>query len=190
MTVLGCDIARYGEDSSVISICQDSEILPLKIFNKFSTMAIAGFIINTIEEFTPKEVYIDEIGLGGGVVDRLLEQKYNITGINVARKSWFPNEFNNLRSQLWYNLRQCLNPNADNPIVLPNDPDLIEELSNINYSFDSQGRIKIESKDDMKKRLGRSPDRADAVCLSLIGYEHTNQKIGGSSGLGIGWDNY
>jgi len=38
--------------------------------------------------------------------------------------------------------------------------------------------------------LGRSPDRADAVCLSLIGYEHTNQKIGGSSGLGIGWDNY
>jgi len=74
-------------------------------------------------------------------------------------------------------------------VLLPDDKILLKEISKVSYGYRS-GKIEIESKDDMKKKVGHSPDRSDAVCLALIGYEYNNIKTGSSGIPGIGWDNY
>ena len=75
----------------------------------------------------------------------------------------------NLRAELWWNLRELLDPNPrvnPSPIALPPDDVLLADLTNVRYKFDSKGRIQLESKEEIKKRLGRSPDRGDAVVLA------------------------
>ena len=80
-------------------------------------------------------------------------------------------EYHNLRAELWWHLRELLNPEK-NPIALPPDDDLLSELASVKYKVDAKGAIQIESKDDMKKRLGHSPDRADAVVLAFSDAQH------------------
>jgi phage terminase large subunit len=75
--------------------------------------------------------------------------------------------FSNLRAELYWNLREALNPDLEEPIALPPDDELLMELSSVKYQIDSRGRTKLEPKEDMKKRIGRSPDRADAVVLAF-----------------------
>ena len=187
--VIGCDVARGGEDSTAIAILENNKILPIITLNKFDVVEVTREVQNISDTYKPLNIYVDVIGIGAGVVDNLLHSGYPVIGINVAKSAWNKDRFKILRDELWWNLRECVNPRADNPVLLPDDKILLKEISKVSYGYRS-GKIEIESKDDMKKKIGHSPDRADAVCLSLIGYEHTNQKIGGSSGLGIGWDNY
>jgi hypothetical protein len=187
--VIGCDVAWMGEDSSTIAINENNKIHPIIIINKFDPYEVAREVKIYADEYKPTNIYIDVIGIGAGVVADLLHSGYPVTGINIAKSAWNKDRFKILRDELWWNLRECVNPRADNPVLLPDDKILLKEISKVSYGYRS-GKIEIESKDEMKKKIGHSPDRSDAVCLALIGYEHTNQKTGGSSGLGIGWDNY
>jgi len=167
---LGVDVARFGSDKTVIATRCGLKVLPLKVFAKQGTMETAGHAIVEYRERQAVAIKVDDIGVGGGVVDRLAEQQYPVFGVNVAEAACEPNKFLNRRSELWWLLRELLNPDPrinPNPIALPKDDELLGDLCGIKYKFTSKGQIRVEPKEEMKKRIGRSPDRGDAVVLAF-----------------------
>ncbi len=89
-----------------------------------------------------------------------------IVGVSVAERAKEPDRFPNRRSELWWALRDALHPD-DGWLTLPDDDRLRADLTQATYRIDSKGRTVVEGKDEMRKRLGRSPDYADAVMLAL-----------------------
>ena len=85
-TVLAVDVARFGSDRSVILRRRGNRVEDIQTFQKLDTMQLAGWVVVAIKECRPGRMYIDEIGVGAGVVDRLREQGYSLRGINVARR--------------------------------------------------------------------------------------------------------
>ena len=107
---------------------------------------------------------VDSIGLGSGVVDRLKELGLPVRGINVAESPSMRSQYVNLRAELWFRMKEWLEARD---CKLPKDEQLFSELVAPRYSFTSVGKLKVESKQEMKKRGLPSPDRADAVILTL-----------------------
>jgi hypothetical protein len=128
-------------------------------------MQLAGRIAAAIRTFQPQRVYIDEVGVGAGVVDRLREQGYPVKGINVARSALQSAIFANLRAEGYWKLRERFSLGL---ISIPNDNQLMGELAAMRYSYDSLGRVIMESKDEMRSRGLPSPDRADALMLAFV----------------------
>lgn len=171
---IGCDPARFGEDKTVIAHFRNYVITELERMSKMDTMQIA----NNLAELDPLKVHpmgIDVIGLGAGVVDRLREKEYPVFGINTSEASGWTDvsgelSFLNLRSALWWMLREYLDPGKPRQflIALPLDDQLMAELITPKWHETQRGVIKVESKDDIRKRLsGKSTDSADAVMLAL-----------------------
>src|SRR5690606_26984276 len=103
-------------------------------------------------------------------VDQARQEGLPVIGVNVQVKSTKPEKFVNLRSELYWKLRESLDPENPNALALPPDGKLSNQLTSIRYKIvDSGGRIKIESKDEMKSRGMKSPDRADALMLANAG---------------------
>lgn len=174
----GADIARFGDDSTVIGDLWENDENPEEMdFNIFGswikqdTMATTGRIVDRItisknnkRKQVIRRVGIDDSGLGGGVTDRMKEQKYKVFPFNGGEKAIDYDKFLNRRAEMLWMVREELIADRLN---LPDHPKLIGELTNIKYSFDSKGRIKIEPKEDLKKRIGRSPDFADTLAIAL-----------------------
>ena len=155
---IGCDVARFGQDSTVIATRRGRRVDPLLAYSHKDTMETAGLVMAAQRETGASTVKVDEIGIGAGVVDRLRELKCPAVGVNVASAPLEPERYTNLRTELWWNLRELLNPNPranPNPIALPPDDELLADLTNVKYRMDSRGRMQLESKDEIKKRLGR-----------------------------------
>lgn len=109
---------------------------------------------------------VDVIGLGAGVVDRLKELHYDVYGINVADRASDPERFANLRAEGYWRLRERFERGQ---IMIPDDDELINELTSLKYKIvNSNGQIRMEEKEEMKKRLGKSPDLADSLCLAFL----------------------
>jgi len=107
---------------------------------------------------------VDSIGLGAGVVDRLRELGLPVRGINVAESPSMRGTYVNLRAELWFRMKEFLEARD---CKIPRDDGLFAELVSPRYGFNSSGKLKIESKEDMRKRGLPSPDKADAVILTL-----------------------
>ena len=163
--VLAVDVARFGSDHSVILRRRGQRVEEIRTFNGMDTMELAGWVAAAIREFQPTQTCIDEVGVGAGVVDRLREQGYGVRGINVAHAARQKEVFANLRAEGYWRLRELF---ASGQISIPSDQQLMGELAALRYSYDSQGRILMESKEDMRKRGIPSPDKADALMLSFI----------------------
>ena len=171
--ILGVDVARFGSDSSAIAIRQGQAISEIHTLYKLDTMSLSGWVVNAATQLDPPPtIFVDEIGVGAGVVDRLRELGFNVIGINVARPAQQSGMFINQRAEGYWELRRLL---AENQLRLPPHLRLEAELSDIRYFFASDGRIQIESKDDMKARGSHSPDVADAVMLTVLGQHSTFQ---------------
>ncbi len=128
-------------------------------------METAGRVATAIHEYAPTAVRIDEIGIGAGVVDRLKELGFDcIEGTHVSNRATDPSKFANLRAELFDNLRELF---EREDIEIPNDPDLISQLTSIRYSFASTGQIKIEAKETLRRNGLPSPDLADALVLAF-----------------------
>jgi hypothetical protein len=160
--IVGVDPARFGSDSTVIAIRQGRDIIGIKRFKGDDTMTVVGHVIETIEEYKPALVVIDEGGVGGGVVDRLKEQRYKIRGVNFGNKSKNPLMYGNLRAQMWGDMRNWLKTAS-----IPSDRILKTDLISPVMKPDSKGTIFLESKKDMKARGLASPDAADAICVTF-----------------------
>jgi len=166
--IWGLDVARFGADSSVLAIRHGNAITELISWKGLSLMELTGRVVdkfnNLIPRQRPTEILVDSIGLGAGVVDRLQELDLPVRGINVGEASSMSGTYLNLRAELWFKLKDWL---AAKDCKLPVDSALFSELVSPRYQFTSSGKMKIESKDEMRKRGLPSPDKADAICLTL-----------------------
>lgn len=181
-TVIGADIAEFGRDSSQVFIIRGRNVLPVKSFTKLPIMELVGHLIILYNEYQASEIRIDTIGVGTGVEGRLDELGVNTVRVNVAESPGGvekeAEKFINKRAQLYWSLRNQLDPENNNAIGLPDDEDLIEELMATKYKVNSRGKIQIIEKDEIKKKIGRSPDKADAlmICCAPTGLIEKEQK--------------
>jgi len=162
--VVGVDVARWGSDDSAMILRQGDCSLAGSWWNGNDTMETTGKVVST---GVPAKV--DVIGVGAGVVDRLREQGYPVEGINVGEGASDKEHFFNLKSELYWNLRtRFQNGEMDLSRLSQTVYDRLSgELTSIKYGYTSKGQIKIEAKEDTRKRLGKSPDLADALCLAF-----------------------
>lgn len=163
---LGVDVAAYGSDKTVIAVRKGKKLSDLNVYSQKNTRETTGLVLQHARDNGTRKIAVDEIGIGRGVVDSLEEEGYYGVGVNVAERSRDPERYHNLRAELWYSFREMLDPDKE-PIALPPDDELLSELASVKYKVDARGAIQIESKDDMKKRLGHSPDRADSAVLAF-----------------------
>lgn len=162
---IGVDVARFGTDRTVICVRQGSHVIAINQHQKLDTMQTTGLVVKAINDYNPKSVRIDEIGIGAGVLDRLHELGHNqVEGINVGNKATDPEHFFNLRSELYDNLRARF---EERTIVIPNDEDLIGQLASLRVEYTSRGQLKVEAKETMRRRSLPSPDKADALMLAF-----------------------
>ncbi|MDB2620124.1 hypothetical protein N9Y18_07755, partial [Litoricolaceae bacterium] len=166
--VWGLDVARFGGDNSALCVRQGNTVLEIKSFASMDLMQLCGVVKNRYDDSTvmeqPQEILVDVIGLGAGVVDRLREQNLPVRGVNVAEAPSTKKNYLNLRAELWFAIKDWL---AQRDCRLPNDDELVSELAAPLYKYTSTGKIKIESKDEMRKRGIKSPDKADALALTM-----------------------
>ena len=170
--IMAVDVARFGSDRSVILTRRGDNVEAVQTFRGLDTMQLAGWVAAAIRAINPSMVVIDEIGVGAGVVDRLKEQGFQVRGVNVARKARQDQVFANLRAEGYWQLRERF---ASGAIAVPNDNQLIGELAALRYSYDSQGRVLMESKDSIRQRGLPSPDKADALMLAFLGPANRNR---------------
>ena len=167
-TVWGLDVARFGSDKTVLAKRQGNVITEVNGWQGLDLMQTVGRVKAEYDglprHLRPREIMVDVIGMGGGVVDRLRELNVPVRGINVAESPSMGDTYTNLRAELWFKMRGWLEQRG---AKLPKNEQLIAELTSIRYSFASSGKMKAEGKDDMRKRGLSSPDYADAVCLTL-----------------------
>lgn len=165
--VIGVDVALGDSDRTAIVRRKGRVVYNLETHRNLNTMEIAGLLTTIIKKETPYRVYIDSIGVGAGVVDRLQEMGfYFVEGINVARSANNKDKFRNLRAELWSEMRDWLM--QEMTVQLPDDDVLHGDLCNLGFKYDSSGRLLIESKDDLKARGMPSPDTADALALTFF----------------------
>ena len=164
---LGVDPARYGPDKTVLALRHEDQVLEVRKYSKLGTTETTGRVAGILDANGGRAV-VDVIGIGAGVVDQLREQKVPVVAFNAAEGTSFKDSsgelsFLNARAAAWWHMRERLDPNADEPIMLPPDDELTGDLTAPKWKVASSGKIQIESKDDIRKRLGRSTDVADAV---------------------------
>jgi phage terminase large subunit len=170
---IGVDVARYGSDATAFALWDGPRLDGVQTVRNLDTMAVADHVAGLIATHEPKRVCVDVIGIGSGVVDKLRKDGHRaVEGVNVGAGSRDPDKFKNLRAELFWRFRESLQRGE---MSLPNDRDLFEELMQLRYFYLGTGALQIESKEDMRKRLGRSPDRADAVVLGWWAQVGTGQ---------------
>tara|TARA_R100001163_G_C5068462_1_gene208817 strand:+ start:6534 stop:7940 length:1407 start_codon:yes stop_codon:yes gene_type:complete len=169
--IWGIDIARHGSDRCALAKRKGNVVIePVKHWGDKDLMESVGIIMAEYESTPfserPSEILVDSIGLGAGVVDRLVELDMPARGINVAESSSMSHRYMRLRDELWFKCREWL---EQRDCKLPDQEELINEITNVQYEILSSGKFKVESKDQMKKRGFRSPDIADALMLTFAG---------------------
>lgn len=167
----GVDVARFGVDrTTLVKRCTNATLEKHMAWGGNDLMQTAGRIyaewLQTPKDLQPITILVDVIGVGGGVADRLSELGLPIAGINVAEEASISEKYSRLRDELWFNAREWL---MKRDCKLVEDETLVAELSLPKYGFTSNGKLKVESKDEMKKRYPQSPDVADAFCLTFAG---------------------
>lgn len=169
--VWGLDVARFGGDRSALAKRQGNVLIePIKTWQNKDLMELAGIVLSEYDAVPyskrPIAIYIDAIGLGAGLADRLRELDMPAVAVSVSETASLKDRFNRLRDELfwscreWFEARDC---------KIPSDDTLIAELTGVRYKYLSTGKLKVESKDEMKRRGQRSPDVADAFVLSFAG---------------------
>ncbi len=181
----GLDVARFGDDVSALCKRRANIVYErIRIFRQYDTMQLTGAIVAefnaTPEPQRPLEICVDVIGIGAGVVDRLRELGLPVLGVNVSEAASFQNPgAYRLRDELWLAAKQWLEMRD---CKLPDDAALMAELTTPRSKYASNGKQRVESKDEMRARGIKSPDRADAFCLTFggIAARATNYAIAGN----------
>lgn len=173
---IGVDVARSGGDKTVLAPRVGWTIIELRRTSREDTMQTAGRVVALQQQaasvWREPEAIVDVIGIGAGVVDRLRELGRKVRAFNASAKSALKDRsgewgFANARAAAWWSLRELLEPTRGEPIALPPDDGLKGELVAPHWRVQSGGKILIESKADVIKRLGRSTDAADAVVMAF-----------------------
>jgi hypothetical protein len=199
MPVWGLDVARFGSDDTALAKRRGNRLLePVKVWRQRDLMQIAGIVMAEYkaaeDEDKPTEILIDSIGLGAGVLDRCLELGLPVRGVNVGESpASNDGKHMRLRDELWWRCREWF---AARDVSIPEDARLMSELTAVQYGFQSNGKLKVEDKDSLRRRGMKSPDVADALVLTFAGgldrpaaekrYERYSRRgAGGSSWMSL-----
>lgn len=179
---LGVDVAGMGRDRSCYIPRQGNYVPEIKCHNSgghADHMAVAGQVAHYLSLSPKNKAFIDTIGEGAGVYSRLIEQKY-LTAFSCKFSEGVRNKhdvtgcysFANMRAYLFWCIRDWLNPKNGFFAALPPDDELDQELCEVHWLFQSDGSIIMEPKDEIKKRLKRSPDKMDALANTFYPYDY------------------
>jgi hypothetical protein len=170
----GVDVARSGSDKTVISIRLGDVVSDLRHTSKEDTMQTTGRVKGALAnpDHAGMLPVVDVIGIGAGVVDRLREMGVTVEAFNASERTKRRDVtremgFTNCRSASWWNMREMLDPSRGFEVALPPDDKLTGDLTAPHWRVVSGGNIQVESKEDIKKRLGRSPDDGDSVVMAF-----------------------
>ncbi|MCH5278072.1 MAG: terminase family protein [Desulfovibrionaceae bacterium] len=160
--IMGVDVARFGSDASAIFCRRGLQGLPPVVFRGLDNMDLADRVAAAIAEQRPDAVFIDA-GQGQGVIDRLRHMGHRVTEVPFGGRALHDTRFANRRAEMWYAVREWLRAGGR----LVKSEALLAELTAPTYSFDAAGRIRLEPKDEIRDRLKRSTDLADALALTF-----------------------
>lgn len=171
--LIGVDVARYGDDSTVLAIRQGDVICRLERYVKQDTVDTTAKIEQSLGDVPGATAIVDDIGVGGGVVDLLRHHGRNVHPFTASARTKYRDvtglyKFLNMRSAAWWSMRERLDPSKQPTVCLPPDEELAAELCAPRWEIRAGGVLSVESKDDIRKRLGRSTDSADAVLMAFF----------------------
>lgn len=162
--ILSVDIARHGDDQSALVLRQGSKVHWIRRYRIPDLMQLSSKVGETITECKPDVTVLDATGMGAGVYDRLKSLRYNVVAVIVGERALEPERFYNLRSELWWKMREWF---TDSAADIPDETEIEADLTNIEYGYDNKERMQLETKKDMKKRGLSSPDAGDALAMSF-----------------------
>ena len=181
---IGADVARGGKDRVVIYKRKGLKVFPPKVYKNLSknekmrTWQTAERIMREADNDKAVLLKVDDTGLGGGVTDELEKQGFSVIPVNFQQRAVDEDRYVNAISEMWFTFSKIIND-----IELPYDLELLEELTNRSEGKrDNKGRRRVESKDDFIERMGRSPDKADALLLTF--YE-PDSSSGAAAGINV-----
>lgn len=173
----GLDIARFGNDTNVFTPRHGGFVEQQVIWSKVDLIATADRVVALIDPYKERLIKIDDTGNGGGTVDALVRYRalrrqagkapynYRISDYNMANSATDKEKFADITSEIYWNLRDWF---INKQIALPFDSQLRSELISRRWSITANGKIKVESKDEYRKRTGgKSPDKSDSLALSF-----------------------
>lgn len=163
--VVGVDVARFGDDRSVITVRQGPHLRENRVYRERSIPQVAGSVIEVIEQYKPDAVFIDCDGLGAGVYDMVASLGHQ--HLHEVHSNGTPHDaqhYADKRAEMWARTKAWLEHRGQ---LSESDRDLIYELTHIEYGYDMKGRLQIERKKDMKARGEASPDEADALVYTF-----------------------
>lgn len=164
---IGLDVARYGDDETCFAVRKGGRVLLLEPHRGWSTTQTSGRAIQLIREYNADSIKVDDTGVGGGVVDMLVDSAPAECEVVPCNFGGAGNDDYDNASTIWHaNLKDLL---LAGQLALPDDDDLVAQLTTRRYGLTTKGKIIIESKKDMKRppRNLPSPDRAEAVALAF-----------------------
>jgi hypothetical protein len=163
--ILGVDVARFGSDRTVIYLRRGPVVRMIGEYSKLPTTETTGHVIAAKRLTCADEIRVDGVGVGGGVVDQLVESGHDVVDMQAGARALDSEHYINARAEWAWGFRDRLE--AGDVDLDPDDDDLAAQLGAMKYKFTARGQVQIESKDDMRKRGLPSPDRADAVMLTV-----------------------
>ena len=165
--VMGVDVARFGNDKTVIIIRQGPRVIYIDELRKSDIVNTTGVVVTAALKYKLQDIIVDEIGVGAGVLDNLkADKRFNAQGLNGSNKPSNTELYLNLRAEVFDGLRQRF---ADGDVSIPNDPELISQLASLTYKYNARGQLQLESKDQIRSTGRQSPDKADAIALAFTG---------------------
>lgn len=163
--VMGVDVARFGDDRSVIAFRQgrDARSIQWQFYAGIDTMQLAMRVAEYADKYRPEAIFVDGGGVGGGVVDRLKELKYRVIEVQAGESADDKDKYANKRVEMWDRMREWMLHAA-----IPHSDELFNDLIGIEYKYNvTTTQLMLERKDEMKKRGLASPDLADALALTF-----------------------
>lgn len=170
--VTSCDPARMGDDECVIYGGVSGRIVKQDILSQSAADMVCSRVLQMVKETNANHITCEADGLGGPICDFINKLKpYGVTlqSVNMSGKPEDEEQFFNLRAEMyWYARIQA----EEGKVSIPDDEYLKQELSETRYFYNAKGKIQLEKKEDIKERIGRSPDRADAWVMNIWGQKH------------------
>lgn len=162
--LVACDPATGG-DECVLYMIENDEVRDWKFMHDNDTMKIAGELRVMAYKWNINTYAVDSIGVGKGVADRLREMGGDVIEVNSAAEAGDKEHFYNKRAEMWWYVAKEI---LDKRLPYPEDPELRRQLASVKYKvINSNGKLQLEAKDETRKRLNRSPDRADAFVYGV-----------------------
>ena len=203
---IGGDIARFGTDLTCVTGMKGMQMVLCETRSKQDTMVTAGLIGRIYSKQDPFDdsyypeahrqninysiIGVDEGGLGGGVCDRLREQKYPVLDVNFGSSpsEKYKDSYVNKKAELYWNMALAFKRDE---IAILNKGKMLKQLTNLTYEYRSDKKIYIPSKEEYKKEFGESPDCADSLAIALYTLNHrpgrlqVHKKVEGSIIRGV-----